>query len=75
MKTSKEKAVELIQKFGNEIYNNIKGNNIEGNSIDYLAKSCASIAVDEILDAKPIKPLGVTNTSGYWQQVKIEITR
>jgi hypothetical protein len=62
----KEKANRLFLKYHNLWIN--------GNSI--LAKQCALIAVDEILDSHYKLLLGVnTNTYKYWQEVKEEILK
>ena len=45
--TAKEKAIELVERFK---YRNIRGVEVETMSIS-LAKQCALICVDEVLDA------------------------
>ena len=59
--TPKEKAKELVEKYGIWCWNN--------GVCDYeLAKQCALIAVDEILDKD-----GYNNY--YWQEVKLKIQK
>jgi hypothetical protein len=44
---------------------------------NFEAKQCALIAVDEIINASPFKPMtflnGMRSTIPYWQEVKAEI--
>ena len=75
--TPKEKAEELYNKFYNTDFH--------GNSIkirDLLTKECALIAVDEILNNRPIRPSPlpcasldecIEQAAIYWKQVKQEI--
>lgn len=63
--TEKEKAEELVLK-----YLRIDNNTIEWFNT-YIAKQCALIAVDEILNA--INPFGQFLGKDYWQEVKKEI--
>jgi hypothetical protein len=63
MKTPKEKAIELVDKFMPHS---------SGNSNNNEAKQCALIAVDEILNNNKILFEDVLNDQ-YWQEVKQEI--
>jgi len=60
--TPREKAVELVHKFGME------------NQYYERAKQCALIAVDEILITIQDLPINEVNWD-YWQQVKQEIEK
>jgi hypothetical protein len=64
---AKEKAEQLV----NKMFNWIEG----GSAIEYeIAKECALIAVDEILDSIVIIDLtAAENQFTYWQEVKKEI--
>lgn len=80
--TPEDKAKELWAKFYNEP-NNIQGEDISRWAVTSIqtAKSCALIAVDEILDA--IKEFwngpdwGLADTMGwqYWNKVKKELQK
>lgn len=64
MKTPKEKAIELVDKYM-FIY-------LEGGSIAlYEVRQCALIAVDEIINGSDIT--SYSTQFDYWQQVKQEI--
>ena len=72
--TPKEKAIDLVEKIGNiKLYIDIEPRNIEGN-IKYfdkdLAKQCALIAVDEIMEEHYPQDI---KRCDYWQKVKQEI--
>lgn len=84
--TQKEKAKELI----NKMYSEITGMGVSfiskwvvfptGDSNYEMARRCALIAVDEILNANPIIPLqfmleseALDAANEYWQKVKTEI--
>jgi 5-bromo-4-chloroindolyl phosphate hydrolysis protein len=64
--TPKEKAVELVNK-----YVNLSKITASSEYIQYQAKKCALIAVDEILNA--INPFGQFLGKDYWNEVKQEI--
>lgn len=67
--TQKEKALELINKYS-IIYNGIFSNE----TIKTLAKQCAIIAVDEIIQAiRFTNAKGNLGYVGYWNNVKTEI--
>jgi uncharacterized protein YegJ (DUF2314 family) len=80
--TPKNKAIELVEKFMpfsmSVVYSELDGLFIynEPNEIKN-AKQCASIAVDEILDAKPRKGYlingGWVTDEMFWEEVKQEI--
>ena len=59
----KEKAEELTLKYHNLWIN--------GNSI--MAKQCALIAINEIIDSFTIKNYSDANNYEYWKEVKTEI--
>lgn len=59
--TPKEKAEDLINKFY------IEGDMLKESHSYKLAKKCALITVDEILEINPYK------SRNYWQEVKKEI--
>jgi hypothetical protein len=61
--TPKEKAEELTLKYHNLWIN--------GNSI--MAKQCALIAINEIIDSFTIKNYSDANNYEYWKEVKTEI--
>ena len=64
--TAKDKAKELVHRFK---YRTLRGVEVETMSIS-LAKQCALICVDEILET----PLHVYGR-GYWENVKQEIEK
>ena len=68
--TPKEKAYELLEKMS---YNDFDEHH---NCSHYVAKNCALIAVDEIIDSH-YKLLSGVNTTiyKYWQEVKSEIQK
>jgi len=72
--TPKEKAEELTLKFAPYSEDNV---NIDISKM-ILAKSCALIAVDEIIESYPIKTnsydWGESNET-YWREVKQEIEK
>jgi hypothetical protein len=74
MKTAKEKAIELVDKHENAIYNyfTYTGDGIE---VAMLAKQCALIAVDEVLSVKISTPTDYGASWTYWQLVKQEIEK
>ena len=68
--TPKEKAEELVEKYGIWCWND--------GVCDYeLAKQCALIAVNEIINADPRTPLNpdVFSTMDWWKEVKKEIEK
>jgi hypothetical protein len=69
--TPKETADKLVNK-----YNYLLSTHIFNGTFD-IAKQCALIAVDEILDASPMYYTGFEYESNleYWQQVKTEIKK
>jgi hypothetical protein len=71
--TAKEKAKQLYNKF----YEASDGIGISKyQSKIELAKQCAIIAVDEILDSLNYLPLGDSlNNKDYWQEVKNELNQ
>jgi len=73
METAKEKANQLLNKF----YEASDGIAISKyQSKVELAKQCAIIAVDEILDSLNYLPLGDSlNNKDYWQEVKNELNQ
>ena len=73
METAKEKANQLLNKF----YEASDGIGISKyQSKVELAKQCAIIAVDEILDSLNYLPLGDSlNNKDYWQEVKNELNQ
>jgi hypothetical protein len=66
MKTPKEKAKELVDKFYN------KQTNINQWGISCMQKEFALIVVDEIIENEKIDNLEDNNLS-YWEEVKTEI--
>lgn len=73
MKTQKQKAIELTDKFLNADYTD--------NSI-FGAKQCALIAVDEIINSSPSAPIlsdagsfvnDIEESTEWWKEVKQEI--
>lgn len=62
----KEKAKELVDRFGKKVGKELKNGSFRYNI--EIAKQCALIAVDEILDKD-----GYNND--YWQEVKQEIEK
>ena len=65
--TPKEKAIELVNKL------TLSSNAQDGSWMcEDLAKQCALIAVDEILNQFTWKPSSGTS---YWQEVKTEIEK
>ena len=68
--TPKEKAIELFDKFNDEIPSNDSANVDEFMQRDVIAsKNCALIAVDEILSLCPLA------NRNYWINVKLEIEK
>lgn len=63
----KEKAEELVLK-----YLRIDNNTKEWFNL-YIAKQCALIAVDEILNAREVSPGGLILDEDYWLEVKEEL--
>lgn len=73
--TPKEKAEELVERFENAAYNYFT-NTGDGVEIVMLAKQCALIAVEEIINSVVITDLTTAeNQFIYWQQVKQEIEK
>ena len=79
--TPKEKAEELVKKYGKTLKKDLKGGGYKYNVLH--AKQCALICVDEILKSVDteydiFKENGANFKSGflyYWQQVKTEIEK
>ena len=75
--TPKEKAKEIVNKFINmDSCRNHAYEHLDGNICSHLAKQCALIAVDEIINSNPhSNPLNtdVYSTMNYWNEVKKEI--
>lgn len=72
--TSKEKAEQLVKSFYYALPNN--GSSIGLNSTNARFKEsikCALIAVDEILDSRPIITDNQVDYQLYWREVKNEI--
>ena len=70
--TPKEKANEIFSKMYNEVYDSY------GTEIGFIAKQCALIAVNEIINSNPhSNPLNteVYSTMEWWQEVKQEIKK
>ena len=67
---AKEKAKELVDRFLS-----IEGADDCGNSYSYVAKQCALICVDEILNAPQIGSGWLHKYEPYWTQVKQEINK
>ena len=63
----KEKAEELVLR-----YLRIDNNTKEWFNL-YIAKQCALIAVDEILNAREVSPGGLILDEDYWLEVKEEL--
>lgn len=77
MKTPKEKAIELVDKFINieiEYYDSIEGYCFMTMAKLY-AKECALIAVDEIIKYSPNKPDYEFDPIEYFNKVKQEIEK
>jgi pentose-5-phosphate-3-epimerase len=68
MKTAKEKAKELVEKYAYHLW-------IDGICDYEQAKQCALIAVDEILDASLYYFDELSPYVIYWQEVKKEIEK
>jgi hypothetical protein len=69
--TAIEKAKELVDKF----YQEAPLDEIKFYSNDVMAKSCALIAVDEIIDSITIKNYSDADKYDYWNEVKHEINK
>jgi hypothetical protein len=70
--TPKEKANEIFSKMYNEVYDSY------GTEIGFIAKQCALISVNEIINSNPhSNPLNteVYSTMEWWQEVKQEIKK
>ena len=74
MKTAKEKAVELVEKYENAIYEKFTytGDGVEAMM---LAKECALINVQELIKDNELNENIVNGglNKEYWEQVKKEI--
>jgi len=70
--TPKEKAKELVERFLS-----IEGADDCGNSYSYVAKQCALICVDEIINTYPTpwSILDIDFQKEYWQEVKQELLK
>lgn len=66
--TPKEKAKELVDRFGKKVGKELKNGSFRYNI--EIAKQCAIIAVDEILNGSR---LFYIEDYDYWQEVKQEI--
>jgi hypothetical protein len=89
MKSSQEKAEELVEKFKfetkrSEMINDILLGDISVIFKHYKAKQCALIAIDEIIKSKPYKFVPFLDYTDctvlesnikYWQEVKQEIEK
>ena len=82
--TPKEKAIELFDKFNDEIPSNDSANVDEFMQRDVIAsKNCALIAVDEIISICPYQTYketlcpydGAELSTYYWEEVKQEIEK
>lgn len=71
MKTPKEKAKELVDKFAMYLRANLRYDE-EANE---EAKQCALIAVDEILNSRKEHLVQSIKFYEYWQEVKQEIDK
>lgn len=71
--TPKEKAIELIDKHRTIIRKADVYNNLETIDEIDLAKQCALIAIDEIINSKHAWNKTKSNFVNYWQEVKQEI--
>jgi len=73
--TPKEKAQELVDKYRTTIRKADVYNNLASEDEIYLAKECALIAVDEILDDDmyDMSQELFENRINYWEEVKQEI--
>jgi len=70
--TPKEKAVELYEKYFYLLPNHSTNGDIE----HLIAKKCAIIAVDEILDVvNDVSPYEIELSFSYWIKVKSEIEK
>ena len=74
--TPKEKAIELVDVYKDInttwIFKDLQTTNV----INYdLAKQCALIAVDEIIDLLQIKNYSQADQYEYWNEVKHEIEK
>ena len=70
MLTPKEKAHELIEKYKN--INHVVFTLIKDKPVIWIAKTCALIAVDEILD---VLCMDINPIANYWFEVKQEIEK
>jgi hypothetical protein len=69
---SKEKAIQLVQKFKENQYGGCILCNEDYNDINDSAKQCALLCMEEILDGyRKILP----SSRVYWEQVKTEIEK
>ena len=78
--TPKEKALDLVDKFfmpiplTHQVLTNI--NNIPFEYDDWeVAKKCALIAVDELIEYSPNKPIEEYNPKEYFKKVKQQIKK
>ena len=70
--TPKERADEIFSKMYNEVYDSY------GTEIGFIAKQCALISVNEIINSNPhSNPLNteVYSTMDWWQEVKNELEK
>ena len=73
--TPKEKAKDLVDKFLPEIRGADRYNyNLESMNV-FIAKQCALIAVDEIINSRPAITDSQIEYQNYWQEVKSEIEK
>ena len=69
--TSKEKAIELLNKYTFQIEGIDNYNFVLNTKIKFIIKQCALLAVDEILNLDDFSIEG----REYWQEVKNEIEK
>jgi hypothetical protein len=76
MNPAQQKAAELIEKFKEYAYANTRQDDYSfGRQLQYNAKQCAIIAVDEILEAIDWHDHETPNKEiDFWQEVKKELT-
>lgn len=75
MKTPKEKAIELVERYSWTI-RHISINGMESNKFTLsVRKKLASICVDEILEDYLEQQIGRYADGNYWQEVKQEIEK
>jgi hypothetical protein len=75
MKTPKEIAIELVEKFTRSQYYGCLGCGEDYDDKQESAKQCALIAVDEIIKYSPNKPDYESDPIEYFNKVKQEIEK